>query len=160
MASAHRANDVPRGALIAAGVMIALSISAAGVTRLVGGYVVDPPPARPAESRSLRFEDQPNHGIAVYDADTGVLVASLDPGTHGFVRGMLRGLSRDRLVHRVGPEVPFILTRWSDGRHSITDPAIGSVLHLAAYGFGNVQEFASLLEAATARSTPSKEVRQ
>lgn len=159
MASAHRVNDVPRGALVAAGVMIALSISAAGVTRLAGGYVVDPPPASPAESRDLRFEDQPDRGIAVYDAGTGTLVASLEPGSHGFVRGLLRGLSRDRLVHRVGPDVPFTLTRWSDGRHSITDPATGSVIHLAAYGFGNVQEFASLLQAATTGSTPSKEVR-
>ena len=87
-------------------------------------------------------------------------IAELAPGTNGFIRGLLRGLSRDRMVHQVGADVPFTLTRWSDGRYSITDPATGSVLHLAAYGFANVQEFAAFLPPPQTQASRAKEVPQ
>jgi putative photosynthetic complex assembly protein len=73
------------------------------------------------------------------------VVSNIEPGGNGFIRGMLRGLARDRYVHGVGSEPAFRLIRWSDGRHSITDTATGTVLHLAAFGFDNVKEFAKLL---------------
>ncbi|MCR9071134.1 MAG: photosynthetic complex assembly protein PuhC [Alphaproteobacteria bacterium] len=160
MTTQHRANDVPKGALIAAGVMIAFSIATAGVTRLAGDYTIEPPAAVAAESRDLVFRDAPDRGIAVFDGTTGERIADLAPGTHGFIRGLLRGLSRDRMVHQVGADVPFTLTRWSDGRYSITDPATGSVLHLAAYGFSNVQEFAVFLPRPQHQASRSKEVPQ
>lgn len=158
MTTQHRSNDVPKGALIAAGLMIAFSIATAGVTRLTGDYTVEPPAAVAADSRDLLFQDTPDRGIAVFDGATGERIADLAPGTHGFIRGLLRGLSRDRMVHQVGSEVPFTLTRWSDGRYSITDPATGSVLHLAAYGFNNVQEFAAFLPPPQIQASRSKEV--
>lgn len=160
MTTQHSSNDVPRGALIAAGLMLAFSVATAGVTRLSGGYVVEPPAAVAADSRDLLFQDTPDRGIAVFDGATGERIADLAPGTHGFIRGLLRGLSRDRMVHQVGSEVPFTLTRWSDGRYSITDPATGSVLHLAAYGFNNVQEFAAFLPPPQIQASRSKEVPQ
>ena len=150
-------NDVPKGALIGAGILLALSILLAAVVRLEGSYAIDPPPAQAVQSRVLIFDDRADRGISVRDGETGALVADLAPGTHGFVRGLLRGLSRDRYVHGVGGEVPFTLTRWSDGRLSITDPATGSVLHLAAYGFANVREFAAFLPPAK-EPARSKEV--
>ncbi len=120
-----------------------------------------PPPAEIVESRDLRFEDRADRGINVIDAETGVVVAELAPGTHGFIRGMMRGLSRDRRVHRVGPEVPFTLARWSDGRHSLSDPSTGNVLHLAAFGFANVKEFADLLpETTSTASLGERQVRR
>ena len=157
----ERPNDVPRFALVAAAVLIVGSISAAGATRLTGGFVVAPPAAEIVESRDLRFADRSDRGIDVIDAASGAVVAELAPGTHGFIRGMMRGLSRDRRVHRVGPEAPFTLARWSDGRYSVTDPSTGNVLHLAAFGFANVKEFADLLPAATATaSLGEREVRR
>ena len=138
-------NAVPRGALIAAGILVAASVTLAGLARLDGGQSVAPPAAEQVESRALIFRDRADRGIAVLDGATGAAIADLAPGTHGFIRGMLRGLSRDRFVHGVGGDVPFTLTRWSDGRYSLSDPVTGSVLHLAAYGFANVHEFAAFL---------------
>jgi putative photosynthetic complex assembly protein len=139
------ATSVPRGALIAMAALVALSIFAAGYVRMTGGYTVAAPDAVPVISIQLRFEDRADGGIRVLNASDGTTIKEMAPGTHGFVRGMLRGLARDRYVHGVGPMPAFELTRWSDGRHSITDTATGTVLHLAAYGFNNVKEFASLL---------------
>lgn len=138
---------VPRGALIAAAVLIAFSIVLAGAARITGNNTVAAPEATPVVSRDLLFQDRADGGIRVVDAASGRIVKELPPGSNGFVRGMLRGLARDRLVHKVGPEPAFTLTRWSDGRHSITDTATGTVLHLAAFGFENVKEFATLLTA-------------
>ena len=126
---------------------------------------IDFGPGRPGPNcrgcRDLRFADRSDRGIDVIDAASGAVVAELAPGTHGFIRGMMRGLSRDRRVHRVGPEAPFTLARWSDGRYSVTDPSTGNVLHLAAFGFANVKEFADLLPAATATaSLGEREVRR
>ncbi|WP_051244356.1 photosynthetic complex assembly protein PuhC [Thalassobaculum salexigens] len=152
-------NDVPRGALIAAGILVAFSIALAGATRLQGGHTIAPPAAETVESRALIFQDRTDRGIAVLDAASGEVIADLAPGTHGFVRGMLRGLSRDRYVHGVGAEIPFTLTRWSDGRYSLSDPATGSVLHLAAYGFANVHEFATFLPGPAGTTAQMKEAR-
>ena len=141
----HHQESIPRGALIAMAALIAVSICAAGVTRLTGNHTVNPPPAKAVESLDLRFSDRADGAIVVIDATNGSVIEVLAPGTHGFVRGILRGLARDRKVHGVGAEPAFTLTRWSDGRHSITDPTTGTVLHLAAYGFANVAEFSSML---------------
>ncbi|WPZ36822.1 photosynthetic complex assembly protein PuhC [Thalassobaculum sp. OXR-137] len=152
-------NQLPRGALIAAGILVAVSIALAGATRLEGGYIIAPPAAEQAESRALIFRDLPDRGIAVIDGTTGAPIADLAPGTHGFIRGMLRGLSRDRFVHGIGADVPFTLTRWSDGRYSLSDPATGSILHLAAYGFANVHEFAAFLPGPAEKAVQQKEAR-
>jgi putative photosynthetic complex assembly protein len=151
--------DVPKAALIAAGLLLAVSIALAGTARLHGDIAVAPPAADKVESRALIFRDRADRGIAVLDGTTGAVVADLSPGTHGFVRGMLRGLSRDRFVHGVGAEVPFTLTRWSDGRYSLSDPATGSTLHLAAYGFANVHEFAAFLPGPAEQAAQPKEAR-
>jgi len=155
------APTVPRGALIAVAVIIVLTMAMAGTVRLTGNNIVAAPEATPVVSRDLRFEDRSDGGIRVVDAADGTVVKDLEPGTNGFVRGMLRGLARDRRVHGVGAEPAFTLTRWSDGRHSITDTATGTVLHLAAFGFNNVKEFATLLTAGQqTKATTNREENQ
>ena len=69
----------------------------------------------------------------------------LPPGTNGFIRGVLRGLARDRKLQRIGTEPPFRLTRWVDGRLSLDDPATGRRIELGAFGPTNAAAFAGLL---------------
>jgi putative photosynthetic complex assembly protein len=68
-------------------------------------------------------------------------------GTNGFVRGVLRGLARERRLNDVGAQPPFQLTRWSDGRLSLDDPATGRRIDLVAFGPTNAGAFAQLLTA-------------
>ena len=57
------------------------------------------------------------------------------PGTNGFLRGVLRGLARERKLERSAIEPPFRLTRWADGRLSLEDPATGRRIDdLEAFG--------------------------
>ena len=59
----------------------------------------------------------------------------------------LMGQSRE-LRSKAGPEAPFVLILWNDGKLSLSDPATGDVLELAAYGPTNAKTFAQLLPTA------------
>jgi putative photosynthetic complex assembly protein len=74
-------------------------------------------------------------------------VRELEPGTNGFIRATLRGLARLRRIGDLGPEQPFRVTRWSDGRLTLVDMATGRVVDLPAFGQAQVEAFQSLLDA-------------
>ncbi|EWY39532.1 phosphonoacetaldehyde methylase [Skermanella stibiiresistens SB22] len=135
----------PRGALLGAAALLLFTVSSAAVARLSGLGTVQMPEAVSVESRQLRFADRADGAIEVTDARTGGTAAVVDPGTNGFVRGALRGLARERKRQGVGIEPPFVLTRWADGRLSLTDPATGRVINLEAFGPTNAEAFARLL---------------
>jgi putative photosynthetic complex assembly protein len=101
--------------------------------------------AEPVASRDIRFEDRTDGSIAVLAADNGRLIELLSPGTHGFVRIVMRGLARDRLVSGIGAGPPFTLTRWADGRLTISDAATARRVELTGFGKDNVNAFANLL---------------
>jgi putative photosynthetic complex assembly protein len=138
----------PRGVLIAAGLMLTFAILAAGAGRLTGAGLLQQPTAAPVEVRELRFEDGADGSVAVLDAASGALVATLAPGTNGFIRGVLRGLARDRRLADIGMAAPFVLTLWQDGRLSLADPATGRFIDLGAFGTTSLDAFARLVDAA------------
>jgi putative photosynthetic complex assembly protein len=137
--------SLPRGALVAAAGLIVLAIAGAAYGRL-GGHTTAAPAAAAVETRELRFTDRAD-GAVVITEDDGDLVSVVAPGTNGFLRGVLRGLAQERLRRDVGAETPFKLTRWSDGRLSLTDPVTDRHVYLEAFGPSNVAPFAALLDA-------------
>ena len=93
--------------------------------------------------RLLRFEDRPGGDIAVIDANNQQEVALLQ-GEHGFARGALRTLARERLRRELGPQTPFELSAYVDGKLVLRDPATGERIHLESFGAGNAAVFAQL----------------
>jgi putative photosynthetic complex assembly protein len=81
----------------------------------------------------------------VLDAKDGGLVELMTPGTNGFVRIVMRRLARDRMNLGIGAQTPFELTRWEDGRLTISDPETGHRTELVGFGTTNVEAFAKLL---------------
>lgn len=142
----------PRAALIGAGLLIVLSIGMAAMGRLTNIGTTRMPSSSVVQERQVQFEDQSDGGIVVYDARAQRRIALLAPGTNGFLRGVLRGLVRERRRSEIGAQAPFVLTRWADGRLSITDPAIGRQINLEVFGPTNSQVFAQLLLAPVTRS--------
>jgi len=140
----------PRGALVGAALLIAFAIGAAGIGRLAGGGRSAEGTAPAVERLSLRFEDRADGGVAVVTADEGRLVTVLEPGTHGFVRGVLRSLVRERRASALGAAEAFELARSADGHLSLHDPATGRRIDLGAFGPTNAAAFARLLPAASA----------
>ena len=58
---------------------------------------------------------------------------------------MLRGLERRRAVTRAsGPEV-YVLTRWDNGRLSLSDPLTDERIDVNGFGRDNLAAFARLL---------------
>lgn len=144
MADATADPTVPRSAVIAASVLIAAAIAAAAFCRWtgIGAARFDPTDHSVAvRSLLLRFEDRPDGGVAVVTPDAGERVAVIDAGTDGFVRTVLRSLAYDRHRHNIGSGPAFAITRWSDGRLTLDDPATGRRVDLAAFGAANMRAF-------------------
>jgi putative photosynthetic complex assembly protein len=127
------------GVLVIASILIAASarIWDVGTTRLT--YT------EPASTQELRFEDRADGSIAVLAADDGRIIELIEPGTKGFVRMVMRGLARDRQAAGIGSQPPFTLTRWADGRLSISDPTTARRIELTGFGADNVNAFAGFL---------------
>lgn len=136
---------LPRAMLYAAAAMVILSITLAATSRLTGIGRTEFAAVPAVESRDLLFEDRQDGAVTIYAAEDGSVVGVLPPGSDGFIRGVLRGLARDRKLHQKGADQPFRLTRWADGRLSIDDPTTGRQIDLGAFGPTNAQAFARLL---------------
>ena len=78
------------------------------------------------------------------------IVSVIEPGQQtGFIRGVMRGLARDRRSRGIGNAPPFNLTLWRDGELSLTDSATRRSIELTAFGSTNRAAFAALLPHAT-----------
>jgi putative photosynthetic complex assembly protein len=89
----------------------------------------------------------------VLAAADGEVVEILAPGTNGFVRGVLRGLARERKLGGMGEGPPFRLIRWDDGRLSLRDLATGRQIELVSFGPTQLETFTKLLRSAGGNRT-------
>jgi putative photosynthetic complex assembly protein len=140
----------PRFALIAAAALIAGSIAAAGAARYARTHaptVTAIEDVAPLSARDLTFFDMPDGSVQVRDAGGAQVLFVAEPGTNGFIRGVMRGMARDRRSRGIGQEPPFRLALWPDGRLSLRDLATGRQIELGAFGRDNRATFAQLLAA-------------
>jgi putative photosynthetic complex assembly protein len=150
---AKQENSLPRGALIGAGSLVLASLLLVSAARITGYGPAKPPPSAVVERYDLRFEDRADGAVLIYSDASNRLVDTLQPSTNGFVRGVLRGLVRERRAEHVGPTPPFRLTRWADGRLSLDDPSTGRHVDIEVFGPTNAGAFADILIAAGQRTS-------
>lgn len=143
----HHAQKFPPAILWAALGMIVLSIGLAVLGRVTGIGRVELPESTVAQSLELRFVDRADGALVATRAIGGAELVVYPPGSNGFVRGVLRGLARDRKLEQLGSQASFRLTRWTDGRLTIEDSATRRRVDLGAFGHTNQQVFVSLLSA-------------
>jgi putative photosynthetic complex assembly protein len=144
MSHAHDHREViPRPVLIAAGIMIAVTILGSAWARWTGATAVSAPESEALAVRDLGFRDLPNGGIEVLEE--GEVVDVIAPEQGGFLRGVLRALARQRMLAEVGPEAPFRVTHWADGRLSIEDPETRERIEVNAFGPDNLEAFSRLV---------------
>lgn len=145
--------DVPKGALIMAGLLVVSSIAITSIAR-----IAQVPPAAspvllrvekkivPVATRQLRFSDRADGAVIIEDVGTGGTALLLEPGTNsGFIRGVMRGLARERRMQGIDSTPPFDLTLWKDGELSLTDTVTGRSIELNAFGTTNRATFLDLL---------------
>ena len=145
MAEFTAENKLPRGLLMGAGSLVIASLLIVAGARLIGYQPAQPPLSAIVERADLRFVDRPDGAVLIYSNQSDRLVDTLQPGTNGFVRGVLRGLVRERNADHVGRTPPFRLTRWADGRLSLDDPSTGRHVDLEVFGPTNAGAFADIL---------------
>ncbi|CAN5216449.1 hypothetical protein BH09PSE2_BH09PSE2_16830 [soil metagenome] len=142
------AGPFPKPALIAVMALLGVSLAGTAAVRLarVSGPVVTPIAPASAVSVDLRFSDQPDGSIRIDDDRSGALVATLAPDTNGFIRGVMRGLARDRISRHIGEAPPFRLSQDHAGKLWLQDTATHRLIDLEAFGTGNRAAFAELLQ--------------
>lgn len=146
-------NLAPKAAVRLAGMLVAVALLLTFAVRL--GFLAPQPTAaelrtaqgvQPTATRLLLFSDRSDGAVGVTDVETGRTVAALKGDGAGFIRGVLRALSRERRMHGLGPEAPFRLTLWGNTQLSLVDTATGRTIELAGFGQTNRAAFARLLE--------------
>ncbi|GEM_PF-746848 len=151
--SAINAHPFPK-ALLFAGATVA--IAALGFTAahrlanwgepsfgLSGGVDVTAPIAA---DRAIAFVDLPDGALAVRDRESGAEITAFAPGEAGFVRGVLRALSRDHVRRGAdqGP-VAYRVVAFETGALALIDEERGRKIDLGAFGADNRASFAALL---------------
>ena len=143
-----------RRAVAAACALVVFAIVGVAVTRITGSTLTFEPETAPALTAVLRFEDEPNGVVAVYDESTGdrLIEYGLDEGV--FVRSIMRSVARQRRLRGLGSETPVELSRHEDGQIWLLDPASGVHIYLGAFGPDNVGAFEEILEPETEALRP------
>ncbi len=160
MSHAHdHADMLPRGTLILAAGLVLFALAATSIVRIAGL----PPAASPVamraqaktaalQSRNLIFADRADGAVVIQDVDTDSVAAIVQPGEQtGFIRGVMRGLGRERKMAGIGAEPPFNLTLWQNGQLSLTDSVTGRSIEMTAFGSDNRATFAALLPGRNAK---------
>lgn len=97
-------------------------------------------------TRNFVFADRADGALIATDADTGKVALVLEPGSNsGFIRGVMRGLMRERQLHQVSRHGAVAVTQWADGALTLKDPSTGRIVELGSFGNTNRAAFAQLL---------------
>ena len=143
----HDPHAIPRGPIIAAGVLVLASVLAVAGARWAG--LATNSSARIGEpvraAVEVHFDDRDDGAVVAREAGSGRVLMVAEPGSGGFLRGTLRALVRERRQHGLGAELPFRVLAHPDGRLTLEDPATGRRMDLSAFGPSNVAVFARLL---------------
>ena len=139
--------NMPPGLLIAVGCLLGFTILSVGIFTTMKGPAPLEVNYQGSISRDLRFVDLGAGEVGIFDFPAGHQIATLPPGQENFVRGVLRGLARERRGIGVGDDVPFRVTRLEDGRMTLKDLATGRILLLDAFGPTNSGSFENLIVA-------------
>lgn len=155
-ADPHHVRTLPGGIPIpwlVVGVPLAAIAAILLVMRLHGSPSAATPGAYPVRTVGLLLQDLPDGSIVVRQASDRHVIDTVPPATNAFLRVMLAGLVRERRRENEGERsLPFVVTRWSDGRLTVDDLATHRLIELNAFGPDNAGAFARLL---ALRSSPS-----
>ena len=98
------------------------------------------------KSADFVFADRADGALIANDAATGKPALVLEPGSNsGFIRGVMRGMMRERMIHDVSRYGAVTITQWADGALTLKDKSTGRIIELGSFGQTNRAAFAQLL---------------
>jgi len=140
---------IPPGILLSAGALLLFALLAASLSRTTDLGASRVPQPDIAGRVQVRFTDGIDGSVVVLRAHTDAVVTRLQPGTNGFVRGVMRGLARERRQNEVGQQAAFEIAQTVDGKLLLFDPSTGRRIDLQAFGPVNMEAFADIYSAAS-----------
>ncbi len=151
--SDFRGEEFPKGALYAAAGLVGITIVVVFGIRfgVLPGRETAPQlrvekQVAATVSREFRFADRKDGALVATDAKTGEVALILEPGSNsGFIRGVMRGLMRERMLHEVPRDGAVTVTQWRDGALTLQDKSTGRIIELGSFGHTNRAAFAQLL---------------
>jgi putative photosynthetic complex assembly protein len=148
--------SVPRPVLIAIGALLATTIVIVATVRWMADTDVSSAyrsiAIEPVRAEvTLTFHDRADGAVVAMNVETGAEHAVVAPETGGFVRGVLRGLARERRANGISADVPFRLVLQQDGDFYLQDQSTRSAIDLRAFGPTNLEAFAVMLPPEGAR---------
>lgn len=149
MAAAASANAFPRLPLYSAIALITFSIAAAAFGRITDIGTVRVTRANPVAIRDIAFQERANDVLIVADATSRETLATIPSDQDGFIRGVLRGLVRGRMLRQADGNAPYRLILWDDRRLTLSDTATGQRIDLLAFGPTNARAFVRFLDLPT-----------
>lgn len=152
----HHTHDihVPKPALFGIAALLTSVVAFVGFSQVTGIGVAKLSNEAPVELIQVRFMDEPDGGVGVYDPESGEQIHVFEPGSGGFVRVALRSLTHNRRVKGVGPSPAYELQKSATGNVVLYDPTTQKSLTLDAFGDVNESDFAQLFAMQTERELP------
>ncbi len=120
--------------------VLALVSSRTGVGRVP--VTTGPDPA--VAELSISFVERSGGEIDVVRQPDGAILARMEAGEGGFMRGILRPLYRERVRHGRDVAAPYRLLRYESGALMLTDASTDLVVDIAAFGATSADRFRSL----------------
>lgn len=153
MSGHHHNETLPKAALIGAAGLIICTLALTGA---VGLGLMPRPVTADAQrqalhmtkiaERDLQFLDQRDGSVLIRDVSKGETASIIEAGSKtGFIRGVMRGMARDRHMRGLDEAPAFRLTLWGNQRLSLRDLATGRVIELNGFGDTNRAAFLALL---------------
>ena len=145
MCESFEKRPLPRSVLLSAAALVAFAFVAVSIGRFTELGEAPKPQAEALQSRDLLFLDRADGAVLVYEVGMETALDVLEPGTNGFLRGVMRGVARERKLSNVSNSDPVRPTLWDDGRLTLDDLSTNYHVGLIAFGPTNAGAFARLL---------------
>ncbi|MEQ8514618.1 MAG: photosynthetic complex assembly protein PuhC [Chromatocurvus sp.] len=134
----------------AVGAIVIMTVATVAAMRL-SGFTPDTSIDSPVVHEvALRFVDIEGGEVHVFEETSGRRVATLEPAQDSFIRGVMRGMARERRSRDIDMKPPFNLISYADGSMIVEDPSVGMHINLVAFGPTNIGSFRTLLNKAVA----------
>jgi putative photosynthetic complex assembly protein len=147
MTEASVRQTFPRWFLIGIGALLLTTVSFAVFGRLTGYGITRVAETAVISSVDIWFEDQDNKTMLVRRVSDNTILEVLPADGSGFMRGVVRSLSRQRLLSKIEPNKPFRLAQREDQKLFIQDMSVGSKMELDGFGPANTLSIARILTA-------------
>ncbi len=139
-------HPLPRPIIVGGGALMVTAVVLCALAHATGiGTTTSPAPVAVA-SRDLVFTETDDGLLRVAEAGpNGREVLSFDAGDGGFIRAMVRGLTRNRTRYGEPAVGAFRVTRSADGEIWLQDVGTRQSVDLQAFGPTQVQAFAQFV---------------